>query len=276
MKNASCHDEKMEAYCNVVRSLEDKFYGIELNHAPCWYNEEADELTKIVSGRIIIPPNVFARDVAKLFVNLESAPSSQEEPSGAPSDPAGAEPIDEDPSNEAFVLSLLEGYGADEAEVMDTQPTPLAEDWRAKYHAWMDRGELPTDRSEARRTARMAKSFTLVDGELFKCAASGVLQRCIPIPQGRELLRDIHAGACGHHVVPHTLVGNVFCQCRMDLPGPTTSVGTRTDYLVGPWDYPACATRHLKRGAQGLQRRSTRLGSYTCPALYGRFLDVLD
>jgi tRNA(Ile2) C34 agmatinyltransferase TiaS len=31
----------------------------------------------------------------------------------------------------------------------------------------------------------------------------------------------------------------------MDLPGPTTSVGTRTDYSVGPWDYPACATRHL-------------------------------
>jgi hypothetical protein len=35
-------------------------------------------------------------------------------------------------------------------------------------------------------------------------------------------------------------------QCRMDLPGPTTSVGTRTDYSVGPWDYPTCATRHLK------------------------------
>jgi hypothetical protein len=34
--------------------------------------------------------------------------------------------------------------------------------------------------------------------------------------------------------------------CRMDLPGPATSVGTRTDYSVGPWDYPACATRHLK------------------------------
>jgi hypothetical protein len=24
--------------------------------------------------------------------------------------------------------------------------------------------------------------------------------------------------------------------CRMDLPGPTTSVGTRTDYSVGPWN----------------------------------------
>jgi hypothetical protein len=31
----------------------------------------------------------------------------------------------------------------------------------------------------------------------------------------------------------------------MDLPGPTTSMGTRTDYSVGPWDYPTCATQHL-------------------------------
>jgi hypothetical protein len=32
--------------------------------------------------------------------------------------------------------------------------------------------------------------------------------------------------------------------CRMDLPRPTTSVGIRTDYSVGPWDYPTCAARH--------------------------------
>jgi hypothetical protein len=32
---------------------------------------------------------------------------------------------------------------------------------------------------------------------------------------------------------------------RMDLPGPTTSVGTRIDYSVGPWDYPTCAARYL-------------------------------
>jgi hypothetical protein len=31
----------------------------------------------------------------------------------------------------------------------------------------------------------------------------------------------------------------------MDILGPTTSVGSRTDYSVGPWDYPTCATRHL-------------------------------
>jgi hypothetical protein len=31
----------------------------------------------------------------------------------------------------------------------------------------------------------------------------------------------------------------------MDLPGPTASVGTRTDYSVGTWDYPTWAARYL-------------------------------
>jgi hypothetical protein len=208
MKNASCHDDKMEAYCKAVRALEDKFYGIELNHVPRQYNEEVDELAKIASGRITVPPNVFARDVVQPSVTLEPHPSNYTEPSGSPSDPAGAEPMDEDPLNEAFVLSLLEGYGADEAEAMDVEPAPSKVDWRDKYIAWVDRGELPSDRSETRRIAKMAKSFALIDGELYKRAASGILQRCVPIPQGRELLRDIHAGVCGHHAPPRTLVGN--------------------------------------------------------------------
>jgi hypothetical protein len=184
MKNASCHDDKMEAYCKAVRALEDKFYSTELNHVPRRYNEEADELAKIASGRVTVPLNVFARHVAQPSVTLEPQPSNCTEPSGAPSNPAGAEPMDEGPSSEAFVLSLLEGCGADEAEAMDVEPVPSEVDWRDKYIAWMDRGELPSDRSKARRIARIAKSFALVDGELYKRAGSSILQRCMPIPQG--------------------------------------------------------------------------------------------
>jgi hypothetical protein len=120
--------------------------------------------------------------------------------------------MDEDPSNEAFVLSLLVGYGCRRAKAMETEPAPHAEDWQVKYLAWMDQGELPSDRSEARCIARMAKSFIIANDEMHKRAASSVLQRCIPIPQGRELIRDIHAGVCGHHAAPRTRVGNAFRQ----------------------------------------------------------------
>ena len=88
MKESSCHDLKMEAYCNAVRRLEDKFDGLELNHVPRKYNEDADELAKITSGRTTVPPNIFARDIAKPSINFkdpaEPEPSNAEPPVGTP------------------------------------------------------------------------------------------------------------------------------------------------------------------------------------------------
>jgi ribonuclease HI len=55
MKNSHCRDRKMEACCDEVRCLEEKFYGLELNHVVRWYNETADELAKIASGRTTVP-----------------------------------------------------------------------------------------------------------------------------------------------------------------------------------------------------------------------------
>jgi hypothetical protein len=55
MKNSHCRDPKMEAYCDEVRRLENKFYGLELNHIVRRYNETADELAKIASGRTTVP-----------------------------------------------------------------------------------------------------------------------------------------------------------------------------------------------------------------------------
>jgi hypothetical protein len=59
MKNSHYRDPKMEAYCDEVRRLEDKFYGLEVNHIARQYNETADELAKIASGRTTVPPDVL-------------------------------------------------------------------------------------------------------------------------------------------------------------------------------------------------------------------------
>jgi ribonuclease HI len=60
MKNSHCHGPKMEAYYDEVRRLEDKFFRLELNHIARRYNETADELAKIASGRTTVPPDVFS------------------------------------------------------------------------------------------------------------------------------------------------------------------------------------------------------------------------
>ena len=126
MKESSCHDLKMEAYYNAVRHLKDKFDGLELDHVPRKYNEDADELAKIASGRTTVPPNIFTRDIAKPSIDFkdpaEPGPSNAEPPGGNPSADE-AEPMGTD----------FETSSMDEAEAMEIDEAPLSQDWRDQY-----------------------------------------------------------------------------------------------------------------------------------------------
>jgi hypothetical protein len=65
-------------YCDEVRRLEDKFYRLELNHVARRYNETADELAKIASGRMTVPSNVFSKDIYQPSVQIDDAPEPEE------------------------------------------------------------------------------------------------------------------------------------------------------------------------------------------------------
>jgi hypothetical protein len=87
----------MEAYCDEVRRLEDKFYGLELNHIARRYNETADELAKIASGRTTVPPDVFSRDLHQPSVKIDDTsepevPSAQSEAPTAQPEAPSAQP----------------------------------------------------------------------------------------------------------------------------------------------------------------------------------------
>jgi hypothetical protein len=192
MKNSHCRDRKMEAYCDEVRRLEDKFYGVELNHIARRYNETADELAKKASGRTTVPPDVFSRDIHQPSIKIDDTPEPKE---------ASAQPE---------VSSAAEGEAlCIEGEQNGVTPNP---NWQALYLEYLLRGELPLDKAKARRLARRAKSFVLLgdEKELYHRSPSGILQRCIPVAEGQELLQEIHLGACGHHAAPRALMGNAF------------------------------------------------------------------
>jgi ribonuclease HI len=87
MKNSHCRDPKMEAYCDEVRCLEDKLYGLELNHIARCYNETVDELAKIASGRTTVPLDVFSRDLHQPSVKIDDTPEP-EAPSAQPEVPS--------------------------------------------------------------------------------------------------------------------------------------------------------------------------------------------
>ena len=198
MKESNCLDPKMEAYCKLVRRLEDKFDGLELNHIAWKHNEAADELAKMALARAPVPPNVFARDLHKPSVDYTVV--AEEGPSVETTARLDAPSTTKTPLTEPEVMEVS----------AEPPQTDQDADWRIPFLDWFDRGELPSDRTEARWLARRAKAYVLYNDELYRQSPLGVLQRCISSEAGQALLWDLHAGACGHHVAPQTLVGNAF------------------------------------------------------------------
>jgi hypothetical protein len=164
MKNSHCRDPKMEAYCDEVRRLEDKFYGLELNHIARRYNEIPDELAKIASGRTMVPPDVFSRDLHQPSVKTDDTPK-----------PEKVSALPEAPSAQPEAPSALQGEAL-RVEEERNGVTPNR-NWQTPYLQYLHRGELPLDRAEARRLAWRAKSFVLLgDGkELYHRSPSGIL-----------------------------------------------------------------------------------------------------
>jgi hypothetical protein len=195
--------------------LEDKFYGLELNHVARRYNETADEMAKIASGRTTVPPDVFSRDLHQPSVKTDDTP----EPEKASALPKAPSAQSEAPSAQPeAALAPPEAPSAPEGEALRVEEerngvTPNR-NWQTPYLQYLHRGELPLNRAEARRLARRTKSFVLLgDGkELYHRSPSSIHQRCISIDEGQELLQEIHSGACGHHTAPRALVGNAFRQ----------------------------------------------------------------
>ena len=108
MKESTCHDTRMAAYCQEVRWLEDKFDGLKLNHIPRRLNEVGDALAKAASGREPVPMGVFTSDQHKPSVCYERAEPADDGPSDlapradlpmAPPDPEVME-LEVDPTTE--------------------------------------------------------------------------------------------------------------------------------------------------------------------------------
>ena len=101
---------------------------------------------------------------------------------------------------------------------MTTSPTNVAvlalnqTDWRVPLLAYLLEEVLSPERTEARWIAQRAKTFVALGDELYNWSPSGVLMKCIPTDQGRQLLLEVHAGICGHHVAPRPLVKKAFRQ----------------------------------------------------------------
>jgi hypothetical protein len=94
--------------------------------------------------------------------------------------------------------------------VQDLEAQAGPDTWITEIRTYLKDNILPNDMASADRIARLAKRYTLVEGDLYRCGINDILMMCITREEGCDLLADVHGGECGNHASSCTLVGKSF------------------------------------------------------------------
>jgi ribonuclease HI len=168
--------ENMDAYYLEVLKLENKFYGLKFHHVVRDNNVAADVLSKLGSTRAKVPAGVFVHELR------------------APSIPEPAPP------------TTVPAHPPTVQEVM-----MINVDWRKPFIDYLSEQKVPSDKNLAEQLIRRAKSYVLVGDKLYRWGAfSGVLMKCVPKQEGKDILEEINKGVCGNHASSRTLVSKAF------------------------------------------------------------------
>jgi hypothetical protein len=78
-------------------------------------------------------------------------------------------------------------------------------DLRQPFIDYLSEQKVLSDKNLAEQLIRRAKSYVLVGDKLYKRGAfSGVLMKCVPRQEGKDILEEIHKSVCGNQrVFPH-------------------------------------------------------------------------
>jgi hypothetical protein len=84
-------------------------------------------------------------------------------------------------------------------------------DWRQPFIDYIREQKVPLDRNLVEQLVRRAKSYVLVGDKLYRRGATfGVLMKCVPREEGKDILEEIHKGVCDNHASSRTLVSKAF------------------------------------------------------------------
>jgi hypothetical protein len=168
--------ENMDAYCLEVRKLENKFYGLEFRHVVLDNNVVAEVLSELGSTCTQVPAGVFVHELHTPSIPEPALATTEPTPL-----PAGQE------------------------------VTMIDVDWRQPFIVYIREQKVPMDKNLAEQLIRRAKSYVLVGDKLYRRGAtSGVLMKCVPQEEGKDILEEIHKGVCGNHASSRTLVSKAF------------------------------------------------------------------
>jgi ribonuclease HI len=199
----SCNEPRLATYFLHVRKLEKDFTALELQHVPRANNSVADELSTRASTWAPVPEGVFERRLLRPVAQ----PTELGE-GGETSTSKLAVPVALHLQNPPRIVCATGGPANLLAPQLVAQSGPNA--WISEIRDYLKENILPKDHVSAERIVQLAKRYAVVEGDLYRCGANGILMRCITQEEGRELLTEIHGGECGSHSSSRTLVGKAF------------------------------------------------------------------
>jgi ribonuclease HI len=242
----------MMKYLQAVRSMEKIFLGITVKSFHQLYNKEADAIAKATASQEPLPPDVFYETTTVRSAADEEAPQVCERNTQR--------------RLARLILTTIKGYYESEDGVVDKRVAIRARNYHIIDDNLYRKGVC----------APLLKCILAIEGKQLlheihsdmcshhigtRALVQKAFRQGFNWPSAVADAHDIvhHCPECQLHAPYSKFASNEiqlipplwpFARwgigiCRMDLPGPTTSVGTRTDNSVGPWDYPACAARHL-------------------------------
>jgi hypothetical protein len=174
-----------------------------LQHIPCAENAVADDLLAMASTSAPVPDGVLERRLRQL-----TAWASNPSKGGDTSTLKLVVPAVLLPWSPPRVL----GVTGDSVQpgAQDPEAQASLDTWITDIRTYLKDNILPNDMTSTDQIAHLAKRYTLVEGDLYRRGANGVLMRCITREEGCELLTKVHGGECGNHAYSHTLVGKAF------------------------------------------------------------------
>jgi hypothetical protein len=188
----------LATYLLHAHKLGKDFEALDLHHIPHAKNAVADDLSAKASTSASVLDGVLERRLRQLIA-WAANPSE----GGETSTSKLAVPTVLLPWSPPRVL----GVTGDSVHP-DAQAGP--DTWITEIQTYLKDNILPDNMASADRIAHLAKRYTLVEGDLYRRGANGVLMRCITREEGYELLIEVHGGECGNHASSRTLVGKAF------------------------------------------------------------------
>jgi hypothetical protein len=188
MNKCDAINDNMTAYRNLYYYLEGIFNGCEVSHVSRASNEEADNLANIGSQCLPIMQGVFWEEIIERSIKNNKTSTTEEQGQHQET-----------------------GSGAGKASTAKPEEVMMIEEtWMQPYLAYMINKALPEDTVEAKRIIQQSKAFIVLQGKLYKKSITGILQRCVTPQEGKEILRDIRAGVCGHHASSRAIAAKAF------------------------------------------------------------------